>query len=68
MPCTAVLAPILKKFVWIAPALLRIGGCGPVMADRRSSLGGLTSKATMSFIINRIAFGTVRYCALGRAT
>ncbi len=29
MPCTAVLAPILKKFVWIAPALLRIGAAAP---------------------------------------
>ncbi len=29
---TEILAPILKKFVWVAPALLRIGGCGAVLA------------------------------------
>ncbi len=29
---TAILAPILKKFVWIASALLRIGGYCPALA------------------------------------
>ncbi len=28
---TAILAPILKEFVWIASALLRIRGCGPAL-------------------------------------
>ncbi len=41
---TAILAPILKKFVWIAPALLRIRGCGPAlvtMAKRKEALDAL---------------------------
>ncbi len=29
---TTISAPILKKFVWIASALLRIRGCGPALA------------------------------------
>ncbi len=40
---TAILAPILQKFVWIASALLRIAGCDPC-AGRHPSLGGLPPK------------------------
>ncbi len=36
-------------------------------AGRRPSLGGLTSKATMSFRMNRMASNTARYCGLGRS-
>ncbi len=63
---TAILTPILRKFVWIASALLRIRGSGP-RAGRRPSLGGLTSKARMSFRMNRMAFDTARYRGLGRS-
>ncbi len=63
---TAILAPILKKFVWIASALLRIQSCGP-RAARRPSLGGFTSKARMSFKMNGMAFNTARYRGLGRS-
>ncbi len=41
---TAILAPILKKSVWIAPPLLRIRGCGPAlvaMAKRKEALDAL---------------------------
>jgi hypothetical protein len=61
---TAILAPILKKFVWIASALLRIQGRGPRIG-RRLSPGGLTSKARMSFRMSRIALNIARYSRLG---
>ncbi len=61
---TTISAPILKKFVWIASALLRIRGYG-LRVGRRPSLGGLTSKATMSFRMNRMAFYTAPYRGLG---
>ncbi len=40
-------------------------GTGRRRAGRRPSLGGLTSKARMSFRMNRMAFGTVPYCGFG---
>jgi hypothetical protein len=35
------------------------------VADCRPSPGGFTTKATMSFRINRMTFNTARYCGLG---
>ncbi len=63
---TAILAPILKKFVWIASCPIADSGLWP-RAGRRPSLGGLTTKATMSFRMNRMSFDTARYCGLGRS-
>ncbi len=47
-------------------SLLRIRGHGP-RAGRRPNLEGITTKATMSFRMTRMGFGTVRYCGLGRS-
>ncbi len=53
--------------IWmIAPAQLRIRGCGPAPAAAQA-LGGFTTKATMSFRINKMAFKTARYRGLRRS-
>ncbi len=41
--------------------------CGLGAAAPRRSPARFTTKATMSFRMNRMAFGTVRYCGLGRS-
>ncbi len=61
---TAIFGRILRKFVWIAPAPLRIRRHG-LRVGRRPSLGGLTTKARMSFRMNRMAFDTACYHGLG---
>ncbi len=67
-PCyqslTAIFGPILKQFVWIASCPIADSGLWP-NAGRRPNLRGLTTKAAMSFRMNRMAFNTARYRGLG---
>ena len=48
-------------------SLLRILVCGPASALAQAWWEGFITRAAMSFIINRIAFDTARYCGLGRS-
>jgi hypothetical protein len=63
---TAILAPILRKYEWMHRPLLRIRGRGPALAAAQVR-EGFTTKATMLFRTNRMAFGNAPYCRLGLA-